>query len=210
MINLFLGTYISVLRVMMEYHDEIHVIIESKNTNSDIHKFCIHHDLHFYFVENEKDIENLVLYSQIGLVFVASFGLILTNKIIGRCHEIYNFHPGDLYKFRGRHPLPSAILSGAETMALSVHKIDSDRIDSGPMYSQIFLKIDYKKSYSENHERLQEALPFLAESICNNINEGREVPCWDWQISPDSYKSRLDAETLRQMINAENLLRYVK
>ena len=210
MINLFLGTYINVLRVMMRYHDDINVIIEAKNANSEIHKFCIHHDLQFYFVENQQDLEQLVLNRKINLVFVASFGLILNNDIIERCHEIYNFHPGDLYEFRGRHPLPSAILSGAEKMALSVHKIDNEKIDSGPIHAQIFLKIDYEKSYLENHERLQEALPFLAESICNAINEGREVPCWDWQIPPDSYKSRLDAETLSQIMNAENLLGYVK
>jgi methionyl-tRNA formyltransferase len=161
--NLFIGDYVEVLKVMSKRIGVDFVLIERKNINSEVHHYCIEKNIQYELVDNASDLNKFI--KRWNVVFVASFGLLLKSDFINSCQIIFNFHPGNVFNCRGRHPLPVAIKRGDQSVAVSIHLIDSESIDLGALFSQYFIALDYESSYAYNYKRLLKSLSFLTEQL---------------------------------------------
>jgi methionyl-tRNA formyltransferase len=201
--NLFCGDYLNVLKVMCAKTGVDLVVIEEKNKGKDVHLFSIENEIEFQFVKVSEDLQFLRNDSW-GIVFVASFGLLFNKKFIAKCQAIYNFHPGNIFNCRGRHPLPSAIKRKDSNIAISVHLISDEGIDSGPLFAQYFIALDYSKAYNWNYKRILKSLGFLANELCDCIKDG-SVPLWHWIPTKESYQRKLSSGELELILSAEKL-----
>jgi methionyl-tRNA formyltransferase len=115
------------------------VYCEEKKVTTEIFDFCKWNQIVIELITEipvpaklkSKDLE-------VGLGIVFGFGLIFTKEQISvYASGIWNVHPGELPKYRGRHPITLAFLNNERTLAVVIHKIN-ELIDQGEL-----LAIDY-------------------------------------------------------------------
>ncbi|MDD2541972.1 MAG: formyltransferase family protein, partial [Desulfuromonadaceae bacterium] len=156
---IFFGSYVNVLATIVNTINVILVVLEPKKNLSEIKDYC--DSINLKWIEvcslDELGLEATMWHTPIGIV--ASFGLLFKSRHINWFSALFNFHPGCIYTNRGRHPLPNAIRQGHRTMAISVHQIIDEQIDSGRFIAKVEFPIDYTSNYQKNYERLLSALP---------------------------------------------------
>lgn len=166
----------------LKYNVEF-VVFEINKENLVIKETCKRNNIKVFLIESKNDIYNVIQdYLDIDLFIVSSFGIIFDKKILNHPRlDVINIHPGVLPNYRGRHPLPQAILNKEQYMGITSHIMNLE-IDRGEILNIIKLPIDYSKNYKNNEYALLEKLPdFVVQSIDNYLNKkyfvlsGKEV-----------------------------------
>ena len=68
-----------------------------------------------FYVKDLNNIKKYITNSDFALCY--SFGLIIKKELIKSYREgIWNIHPGDLPKYRGRHPITAAFLKNEKKL----------------------------------------------------------------------------------------------
>lgn len=88
---------------------------------------------------------------------------------------ILNAHGGDLPKYRGNACQAWAIISGADTIGLCIHKMVGGELDSGDIISREYLPININTKIGEVYEWMNTTIPDL---IVNSINKLSEDPTY--------------------------------
>jgi len=169
----FFGNFENAFLGLINDYEISFVIFEKEKENNNIADYCSTNSIDYIAVESREDIKDyLETFSDIDFFIVASFGIIFDEKILEYPRlVVINIHPGILPQYRGRHPLPQAILNKEKYMGLTSH-VMSLEIDKGKILKISKLRIDYKKSYKENEKRLLSLLSdFVQESIRNYMNK---------------------------------------
>ena len=110
-------------------------IYYEKNANQ-IKKFCGKNNIEFGLYTLKK-IEKEKAYTELAITY--GYNSIFSKKIIKKFKMgIWNIHPGELPKYRGRHPISWAIMNNEKKIAISVHKINSE-IDKGYLLSKTYV-----------------------------------------------------------------------
>lgn len=106
------------------------------------------------------------------LVIVASYGLIIPQKMLGQPQYGYiNIHPSLLPKFRGSTPIQTALQQGLKETGVTIMKMDS-KMDSGPILSQKKIEIDPKDTYLSLEKKLLETTgKFLSKTLGDYLEE---------------------------------------
>ena len=208
--NVFLGHYEEALDAMLDTVGVELVIAEQhKFDGSAIAERVREHELQCAFVTNVKEIENVIAKTgpfKIGLV--ASFGMLLSDAVLAKFDKVINVHPGDVHRYRGRHPLPVAILNGEPYCSLSVHLINDEKIDRGPLLAQLFVAIDYSTNYQQNEKRLRAHLYPLLSVLLSQWKYQEKLPMWDWQPQAGSYRKALSKDVLEDLMSCSSLEKY--
>jgi len=207
-INIFMGHFDVVLCELLRNRIPIGLaIVEDKPVNLKVVEICQKEGIPVYKIVNYSEIMRICSrYKYIKFCFVASFGKILKKDFIDKCEYIINFHPGDVLTCRGRHPLPAAVLHGYSEMGITVHSIEDEGVDSGPILYRLLMPIDYNSSYKANEKRLLKALRYLTILVATDINEGRIVYYY-WDVKKSIYFKPLKKEILEEIINSKSLKR---
>lgn len=206
MINVFMGQYDIVLEEILNHVKIDLVIVEDKNSNKKVISLCVKNGIPYQIIKGYVEITACLSYSVlIDLCFVASFGIILKNDFITKCNHIVNFHPGDIDVCRGRHPLPAAILNRHKSMGITVHLVDSEKIDAGPVIAKMLIPIEYDESYRSNEERLLEALRVVARYVVEDYAKNGKFASYEWDANISGYYDPLQKEILDKIINSKNL-----
>ena len=117
-------------------------IFSDKPINKNLQKYCKCNSIYFKRILKKADLKKTFTQNiDLGLVF--GFGLIFKKNNINKFkHGIWNFHTGDLPKYRGRHPITWAFLNDEKKIGLSIHSIN-EKIDQGFLIHKYFVKRDY-------------------------------------------------------------------
>lgn len=99
--------------------------------------------------------------SNFDLIICADFGQKIPDSVLktaktclpARQVTAINIHPSLLPKYIGPSPIQAAILNGDKSTGVSIIKM-TDKIDEGPIYSQIETDIDQNESYILLRDRL--------------------------------------------------------
>ena len=101
------------------------------------------------------------------------FGFIFKKKIISEYKNgIWNIHPGDLPKYRGRHPITAAFLKNEKKIGVSIHSIDH-RIDRGTILAKKFVKRKLKKNKNKIKKKILIEIPNLLKKSLKNFNTNK-------------------------------------
>ena len=154
------------------------VFIEKEKTNVEILTFCKLRDISFEIVENKEDLYLKVKNSpNLNLLLVFGFGIILSKDLINHI-DSYNFHPGNLPNYKGRHPTFFSTIDGNPSIDVTLHKITSE-IDQG----KIIYALPIKYRYNENEIHLQKKiyrsieliLPYLFKYLEGEIKSRKNI-----------------------------------
>jgi methionyl-tRNA formyltransferase len=204
--SIFIGHFYEALQAVHAHTELTAVIGEKGKFPKDMEVFCAKNELPLTLVQDTKELVAFWASHQEfhgRIIISAGCGILFSQQIIDSSALIVNFHPGDIFTCRGRHPLPFAIMKKLPQMAISAHVINSEKIDAGPLIAQTFLPIDYKASYAANERMLLRILPGFVASVvalleCNTFH------AWDWfNVFPTPYNTRLDKEILTRITGAE-------
>ena len=114
-------------------------------------------------------------FNGIELAISYGFGLIFKNNLIKKySNGIWNIHPGDLPKYRGRHPITWAFLNNEKKIGVSIHKIDQ-KIDRGFLLSKKFVKRTFKDDEKTINKKIFKILPSAIRLAIKNFNNGKFV-----------------------------------
>lgn len=210
--TIYIGNYIEVLQTFHKKHGVTIAISEERNVDEKIIHFCEQENITLFLAASGNHLDEYLesITDSVELCIVASFGLLLKQSFLQKTEWTVNIHPGSLETCRGRHPLPFAIVKGLSFMTLTAHLIEDEKIDNGPVVAELSVPVDFEKSYSYNDKKLRSCLPFITEFIVSQYNSEKRILTGTIDLSRATYNKRLDSETLHQIMNAENLLKYKK
>jgi methionyl-tRNA formyltransferase len=102
------------------------------------------------------------------ITVVAAYGLILPEDIIN-CYKFgcINIHPSDLPKWRGAAPIQRAMMSGDNTTAICIMKMDTG-VDTGPIYDKKQIMLDKTKNF---HQLTQEYAELGVKMLLDVLNK---------------------------------------
>ena len=113
-----------------------------------------------------KEAASEVKTAQPDLIIMAAYGQIVPKEILDIPeYGTLNVHPSLLPRLRGPSPVQSAILNGDDETGVTIMLTD-DKMDHGPILSQVKTKILERETAEELHDRLAEAaVGILLETI---------------------------------------------
>lgn len=165
----------------------------------------LNEDQEYFIINKIDDVLKIFCNKDFDLVIVGSFGKIFKKKHINFFDKkIINIHPGLLPEYRGRHPLPQAILNKEKMMGITAHILTS-KIDCGEIIETKKLKINFEDSYKSNEKRLFSFVPEIFDNIVKmfNINE---IPFYNNQFYEiGNYYKPLQKEILLEVLNSDKL-----
>ncbi len=120
----------------------------SKN-ESEVVTFAKKNNIELYIFKDTKELLAKLKSVDAEVAVLAAFGKIIKQEVIDHFKfGIINLHPSLLPKYRGPTPIESAILNGDDQTGISIMALTAG-MDSGPIYSQIKLKLSGYESKQE-------------------------------------------------------------
>jgi methionyl-tRNA formyltransferase len=204
--NVFMGAFVNIFEEVLKHISIDLVIVEDKPNSQPVVELCCQQNIRCEVIRKYEDIvSKLTRFDKIELCVVAAFGVILKKDFIEKCHYVVNFHLGDVARYRGRHPLPTAILNKSTIMGATAHLIDSEEIDAGPILAKTLVPIDYDRSFKYNKKRVIEAMASLASLLMRDyVNTGRLL-AYSWEHKSSAYYKPFESEIYDKIVNAETL-----
>ena len=201
-IGFFGNFYEAFLDLTKDYNIKF-VIFEKNKENNKIIQYCNLNNIRYFSVKNKEDIKKVITkFNDIDLFVVASFGIIFDKFILDFPKiSALNIHPGILPKYRGRHPLPQAILNKEKFMGITAH-IMTLEIDKGKVVNMTKLKINYDESYEYNAKLLLKSLKSFVKEAINNLLKEKYLPIDE---KNSNYYSPLPKEKLELICNSKQL-----
>lgn len=208
--NVFLGTFDGVLAAMSEHMNVAQVISQHhKLRNARLEDKLKRHGVDWQQLACRTDFDSwIAAQGPINLCVVAGFSYILPQSLISECTTIINFHPGLLQQCRGPQPVAAAIEAAHRDFGVSVHRIDSEAIDAGPIIDQLSLSTNYEKSYAANYQSIKAAMATIGREVFTRYGDGEWPAGSAWQVSEAAYYPKLSSEQLATLVKAPNLTRW--
>lgn len=154
-------------------------------------------------------VDRVLSWQNLDVLVVAGFAYRLPIEVIQRFKWVINMHPGDLFTNRGATPMATDILQKNPFLTVSIHLIDSERLDAGPLISLTRFPTRYDKNYLFNQSLADQHGGLLLIEVLNRLKAGQDVGAMPWVPKAGSYQPRVPADILNSMVNAPTLQDYL-
>ena len=124
--------------------------------NSPVHDEALKQKIPVFHPENFKDNENIELFKELNpdLVIVMAYGILLPNKILNLpTFGCINIHVSLLPRWRGAAPVEYVLLNGEKKTGVTIFKL-VDKLDAGPIISQVSILVDESLDKNELFKKL--------------------------------------------------------
>ncbi len=95
---------------------------------------------------NEKKILQVINTKKNLYAFSLQYRWKISKKIINSFDYFFNFHFGDIPKYRGHYPIIYSLLNKEKFVTGTIHNINN-KLDNGKIYKKIFIKNNIKTNY---------------------------------------------------------------
>jgi methionyl-tRNA formyltransferase len=117
-----------------------------------------------------------LMQSKPDLIFCVGWSRLLGNNVLQVAPRgVVGFHPSALPANRGRHPLVWALALGLPETASTFFLMDSGA-DSGPLLSQLPIKIECEDDAASLYAKVLALLPRQVETIVRGLKDGSLIP----------------------------------
>lgn len=158
------------------------------------------------FVSKKDMVEQVQAWPVFDLLLVAGFSYRLPQEVIGKFKRVINIHTGDTADNRGPMPVVHDVLLNKEFWTITIHLIDSEEFDSGPILSQLKVPIDWEANMATNMAYLDSAASLALADVVERLSFLGSLPSIaQHPTQSDNYKPRVDVELIREMFNAKTL-----
>ena len=145
--------------------------------NSPVHDEALKQKIPVFYPENFKDNKSIELFKKLNpdLVIVMAYGILLPNKILNLpTFGCINIHVSLLSRWRGAAPVEYALLNGDKETGVTIFKL-VDKLDAGPIISQVSVLVDKNLSKNELFNKLNSIGKELIIKILPNYFENKII-----------------------------------
>jgi methionyl-tRNA formyltransferase len=130
-----------------------------------------------YFADDTSaaSLARLIRDADVDVVFAIGWSRLLSRDVLEAPRlGVVGFHPADLPRNRGRHPLIWALVLGLERTASTFFFMD-DGFDSGPILSQISVEIEPEDDAGALYRKVLDVIPDQLRKITEGLTNGTLV-----------------------------------
>jgi len=91
-------------------------------------------------------------------------------------YGVLNAHAGDLPRYRGNAPVAWAILNGESKIGITIHQMDPNDLDTGPIVLKKYYVLDERTYIGDVFNYLNEQVPQMFLESINGLQSGALVP----------------------------------
>ena len=145
--------------------------------NSPVHNEALKKKIPVFHPENFKDNENIELFRELNpdLVIVMAYGILLPNKILNLpTFGCINIHVSLLPRWRGAAPVEYFLLNGEKETGVTIFKL-VDKLDAGPIISQVSILVDESLNKNELFKKLNNIGKELIIKILPNYFDNKII-----------------------------------
>ena len=145
--------------------------------NSPVHNEALKQKISVFHPENFKDNENIESFIELNpdLVIVMAYGILLPNKILNLpTFGCINIHVSLLPRWRGAAPVEYALLNGEKETGVTIFKL-VDKLDAGPIISQVSILVDESLNKNELFKKLNNIGKELIIKILPNYFDNKII-----------------------------------
>ena len=166
------------LRTLIENNFKIQAVITSSNSEinsdySDLKPLCDKNDIPCHIsddINSNRTIELIKNY-EADVIYCFGWSRLLKKDLISLPPlGVIGYHPAELPKNRGRHPIIWALVLGLKETA-STFFIMNEEADTGDIVSQVKVKIDGNDNAKSLYKKLSSAAQEQVIEITNNLNQ---------------------------------------
>lgn len=123
------------------------ILIQRGTLTNEMVQLALLREIPIIELKNKDDLEKAVLgFNDLDAIVICGFGIILSAPLLNKVRA-YNFHPGALPDYKGRHPTFFATVAGERTIGMTLHEVTPE-IDAGKILA--IEKIFYGFAENEN------------------------------------------------------------
>jgi methionyl-tRNA formyltransferase len=131
-------------------------LVGKKSLLNPVHAFALKNNLQIFTPEKINNALDEFLNIDLDLVVVASYGQILSQKVLEATRfGMVNWHPSLLPKYRGATPMQSSLINGDETTGLSWIEMNAG-MDSGNLVLQVTMSQGRDMTFEEVSDKMSE------------------------------------------------------
>ena len=145
--------------------------------NSPVHNEALKQKIPVFHPENFKDNENIELFRELNpdLVIVMAYGILLPNQILNLpTFGCINIHVSLLPRWRGAAPVEYFLLNGEKETGVTIFKL-VDKLDAGPIISQVSILVDESLNKNELFKKLNNIGKELIIKILPNYFDNKII-----------------------------------
>ncbi len=151
---------------LSESFNLVGIISEKNKISSEMLTFSISRNLTLYDVVDKDELNKSIrLFDKSTIFIMCGFGIILTQDIVST-RKIFNIHPGELPKYKGRHPIFHSIINGENRIGITLHEVN-ERIDEGAIIDIIYLPLPF----DEGEVFVFKNLRSISKKLLNSLND---------------------------------------
>lgn len=136
----------------------VKVFFEEQTISVDLHDYLEFNRLNWHAIKKLPIDEEYEIFAGADLGLCFGFGQIFSAEQIDQFrYGIWNIHPGELPKYRGRHPIAHAFLNGDAEITVTVHQIDKN-IDQGTLISTGLIHREFRDTEDQIVSKIIELL----------------------------------------------------
>jgi len=153
------------------------IFFEEEKMSVELHDYLEFNQLDWISLKNLPTGEACGIFDGADLGLSFGFGRIFQKEHIAHFGlGIWNIHPGELPKYRGKHPITHAFLNGDRDITVTVHQIDEE-IDRGNLIASGRIRREFRDSEQEIIAKTVDLLDFsLLENSVKNFFNSRLRP----------------------------------
>lgn len=120
-------------------------------------------------VSSKAELESKCLeFKDLDALVICGFGIILSASLLKKI-DAYNFHPGVLPDFKGRHPTFFATVAGELTIGLTLHEVTPE-IDAGKILGVERIPYGFKETENDLFLKYPAAVKSLLPTLISALN----------------------------------------
>lgn len=145
------------------------VVVESGRMSDDMYLFSYTREVSIYETSNKLELQKYVAsFKNVSAILVCGFGVILPPSLLSMV-KAYNFHPGRLPNYKGRHPTFFATLAGETEINVTLHEVTTG-IDEGEIIAIDRIEYGFKQNETYISERIPKSVQRLIPSLLAYMN----------------------------------------
>lgn len=132
----------------------------------------------------------------------------IKKKIIEKFKYIFNFHFGDLPKYRGHNPIMHSIINNEKFICGVIHAIN-ENLDKGLIFEKIKIKNSYKKVAYEYENIIANKFAKSFEKIINKILSKKKLTLKKIRNKKSHFYSIKDIFNFREIKKLKNIINII-